>query len=75
VRASGKTVRGREEPGPDPQELLQDTDNDGTSDDESVSYDDDDDDYGQMGSRIRQAWFLLVLSWRAFRAFVACGFL
>jgi hypothetical protein len=38
LRASGKMVRGRSESGPDPQELLRDTDNDGTSDDdESVS--------------------------------------
>jgi hypothetical protein len=38
VRASGKSVRGQEEPGPDPQELMRDTDiDDGTFDDESVS--------------------------------------
>jgi hypothetical protein len=38
VRASGKMVRGRSESGPDPQELMRDTDNDGSSDDdESVS--------------------------------------
>ena len=38
LRASGKMVRGRGELGPDPQELLQDADNDGSSgDDESAS--------------------------------------
>jgi hypothetical protein len=38
VRASGQIVRGREEAGPDPQELLRDTDYDnGSSNDESVS--------------------------------------
>jgi hypothetical protein len=38
VRASGKMVRGRSELGPDLQEHLRDTDNDGSSDDdESVS--------------------------------------
>jgi hypothetical protein len=38
VRASGQIIRGREEAGPDPQELLQDTDfDDGSSDEEFVS--------------------------------------
>jgi hypothetical protein len=38
VRASGQMVRGREEAGPDPQELMRDIDyDDGSSDNESVS--------------------------------------
>jgi hypothetical protein len=38
VRASGQIVRGREEAGPDPQELLRETNfDDGSSDDKSVS--------------------------------------
>jgi hypothetical protein len=38
VRATGKMVRGRSESDPDPQELMRDTDKDGSSDnDESVS--------------------------------------
>jgi hypothetical protein len=68
VRASGKMVRGRKEASPDPQELLRDTDiNDGTFDNEFVFL------LGQVGSRNRHAWFLLVSLWRAFRALVARG--
>jgi hypothetical protein len=66
-RASGKMVRGRCESGPDPQELLRDTDNDGTSDDELVSS------YRTGGFQDQAGLVSLVLSWQAFLAFVAGG--
>jgi hypothetical protein len=69
VRASGKMVRGRSELGPDPQEHLQDTRQRRFNKRRRVGVDL----FGQVGSRIGQAWFLLVLSWGAFWAFVASG--
>jgi hypothetical protein len=60
-------VKGRSELGPDPQELLRDTDNDSTSDDELVSS------YWTGGFQDQAGLVSLVLSWRAFLAFVAGG--